>query len=816
VVADSIKKARFFNSFRWQLLLVIIPLSVIPLVLIVIIAASRIYVHLEEQNQKYYSNLLNQVSGNVDYMYNQYAITLADISMLGELNEAVFAPPYRSKQEEIAVSRNISGRQYEDASEAQLRKILESRVDAACYIYEMDRQSLIDNTSYKVHRVFEENFNTFARYDKLLADPLFTHLQENRDVKMVFGRLQPGTMSGISSDQPVFIYPLNRSEGRNGRFTKFILLIVFPGFIEKFYRDIEDFQMGTLMLLDDQNSILTSNHPGSDDYYEFDEKSGRYLLEGDDPAPDLEPMTFKDYQILLTDTSVIETKRLQEILSTLDDEINNVQGDDQVTDQPVQSITTERYKISFKGVSYMMIANFAESSQVKMVYFHPVSQIYKPIIRLITILIVLTFGIIILVAVAGFLLSETLTRPIKHLTNAVFKMSRGDFNIDDVDIKSGNEVGILARGFNFMKKEISRYTQNLETIIDERTREVEEKQKEVEKTNRQLLEKNTMLREQSQFKSQYLANMSHEIRTPLNSILGFNQLLLYRNYDPKLDVFEINEEILQIIDSVETKKAGKQFAEIRSFCESFKTSVIDKDLDLQHMYYSRLQQLASELEKGQGADESIEKIVALGREIEQMHAEEDTNVKKNLRSVRTSGNYLLHLIDSILDISKIEAGKVELTIKDVQVAGFVSEIVAEAKSYLQNKGKEGRVTLDYVIQDSVMDVVWIDKFKMKEVLLNLLSNAIKFTTEGSVQLIVDCNDENLVLEVKDTGVGIKPEERGNLFKEFYRTKTTAMIEGTGLGLALSKKIIELHKGTIDVFSEPGRGSRFVVNIPLSI
>ncbi|HQJ06107.1 MAG TPA: ATP-binding protein, partial [Spirochaetota bacterium] len=100
------------------------------------------------------------------------------------------------------------------------------------------------------------------------------------------------------------------------------------------------------------------------------------------------------------------------------------------------------------------------------------------------------------------------------------------------------------------------------------------------------------------------------------------------------------------------------------------------------------------------------------------------------------------------------------------------------------------------------------------VMLNLISNSIKFTEEGEVIIEVTSRDNYLVFGVKDSGVGIKEEEIGSIFKEFGRTSSTKNIEGTGLGLALSKKLVELHKGKIEMSSVYGKGTNFFVYLPI--
>lgn len=262
-------------------------------------------------------------------------------------------------------------------------------------------------------------------------------------------------------------------------------------------------------------------------------------------------------------------------------------------------------------------------------------------------------------------------------------------------------------------EQVVHYSQNLERLVEERTRELQAA--------------NSHLAEASRHKSNFLTNMSHELRTPLNAVLGFAQLL----------------------------------------CDQ-----PDEPLTAKQARY---------------ADHIL-----------------------------TSGRHLLTLINDLLDLSKVEAGKLTLRCEPF----VLSEALAAALQEIQPLADAKRLTLA-LDADTVSAVLTADPVRFKQIIYNLLSNAVKFTPEGGrVAVTARASDHGEVVElaVTDTGIGIAAEDLSRLFERFSQleTETTKRLQGSGLGLALTKQLVELHGGTIAVASAgPGQGSRFTVRLPLA-
>jgi signal transduction histidine kinase len=183
-----------------------------------------------------------------------------------------------------------------------------------------------------------------------------------------------------------------------------------------------------------------------------------------------------------------------------------------------------------------------------------------------------------------------------------------------------------------------------------------------------------------------------------------------------------------------------------------------------------------------------------------------------LTDILQSGKHLLGLINDILDLSKIEAGRMELQIEPASLPNTLEVVQSTLRPLAAKKSIDFRVESDGQLASIPMDAA-----RIKQVLLNLVGNAIKFTPEGGrVWLRADVENGEVRIEVGDTGPGIPPEEQERIFLEFQqaRTVTGDKPEGTGLGLALARRFVELHRGKIWVESEVGKGSLFFFTLPI--
>ena len=187
---------------------------------------------------------------------------------------------------------------------------------------------------------------------------------------------------------------------------------------------------------------------------------------------------------------------------------------------------------------------------------------------------------------------------------------------------------------------------------------------------------------------------------------------------------------------------------------------------------------------------------------------------EDLDKIHSSGTHLLTLINDLLDISKIEAGKMDLHLEDFNLKDLVSLIEATTKPLLEKNSNKFVVKIDKSIE-----TMKNDETKLKQVLLNMISNSSKFTKEGTVSLEISAESKNRVkFELSDTGIGMTEDQLENVFEEFTQAETSTSKDygGTGLGLPICKKITELMGGKIEVKSKIGEGTTFSIIVPKTI
>lgn len=195
-----------------------------------------------------------------------------------------------------------------------------------------------------------------------------------------------------------------------------------------------------------------------------------------------------------------------------------------------------------------------------------------------------------------------------------------------------------------------------------------------------------------------------------------------------------------------------------------------------------------------------------------IEAESIEEAKENASDIVTASNILLEIVNGILDISKIEAGKLEITNSSYDFQELIETVIKLAQARLGDKVLDFRIK----VADDIPSVLYGDQANIKKVILNLLTNAIKYTEEGFFELSVNCIKKNsicrLVISVEDSGRGIKEKDIDKLFTKFQRfnEERNTTLEGTGLGLAITKRLVELMGGKILVHSVYGKGSKFTI------
>ncbi|MCC5624410.1 response regulator, partial [Nostoc sp. CHAB 5715] len=335
--------------------------------------------------------------------------------------------------------------------------------------------------------------------------------------------------------------------------------------------------------------------------------------------------------------------------------------------------------------------------------FDPARQLAQSIWLNGTILsVILTLGI--------FLLARQITQPIMAITHTARLVSaevqkRNYKSLPTTPIQTKNEIGILARAFNQM------------------TRELESSHEQLEASFANLEAKNTELQRLDQLKDEFLANTSHELRTPLNGIIGIAETLI------------------------------------------------------------------------EGATGSLPQ-----------------QARFNLNLIVASARRLSNLVNDILDFSKIRHKDIKLQLNPIGTREIVEIVLTHSQPLI---GKKNLQLINTIPPD--LPPANADENRLQQILYNLVGNAIKFTDSGTVEIAAELVDTELVISVRDTGIGIPEDKLDRVFESFEQAEgsTNRVYGGTGLGLAVTKKLVELHRGKISVQSTVGVGSRFIFTLPIS-
>jgi len=198
--------------------------------------------------------------------------------------------------------------------------------------------------------------------------------------------------------------------------------------------------------------------------------------------------------------------------------------------------------------------------------------------------------------------------------------------------------------------------------------------------------------------------------------------------------------------------------------------------------------------------------------LEKLFGEINDKQEDYLKDIHSSGRHLLSLINDILDLSKVEAGRMELDLASFDLCGAISN----AMTLIRERAQRHSIALG-VDADPALGEIVADERKLKQILLNLLTNAVKFTPDGGrVDVRARRDADMIVISVKDTGIGIAPADQEAVFEEFRQVgrSYTNKQEGTGLGLALTRRFVELHGGRVSVESALGSGSTFTFTLPV--
>lgn len=314
-------------------------------------------------------------------------------------------------------------------------------------------------------------------------------------------------------------------------------------------------------------------------------------------------------------------------------------------------------------------------------------------------------------------------------------------------------------------------------------------------------------------------NIEHFVLTPILSQKGIIGLVMVGNQSNTATITEGDEELISILAS----QIGQSLENARLFEQVFRSRQI-----LETKVHDRTKQLESALKDVQDISKTkSEFISAVSHELRTpltsikgyasilmagKLGDIPDQVKARLGKINTHSDNLVKLINDLLDISRIESGRVEMKMSKCSLADMIDTVHDLLTPQMKDKGIQWSENIDKTIPEMVLDSSQADR-----IFINLISNAIKFTPEnGTISVNARLHNDVVTIEVSDTGIGISEDDIARLFDEFYRVdnQINQNVKGTGLGLPLAKKIVEAHNGKMWITSKVGKGTTFHFTLPV--
>jgi signal transduction histidine kinase len=502
--------------------------------------------------------------------------------------------------------------------------------------------------------------------------------------------------------------------------------------------------------------------------------------------------------------------------------------------------------------------------------------VYELLLRLLSLFVL---GLVLSV-IAGMVLARRMTVPIQALKTGAARLGAGDF-AQKIEVKTGDEIEVLADEFNHMARQIQESYSALEQKVEERTRDLAQTVGELralEEIGRavassldlthvlativtravelaaadggaiyafdatqhlfQLAEAHGL---EPPFREQVRQTPIGDVATPMGEAARRREPIVVADLAEPSDfplrapTLAAGFHSLLVVPLVGVEGVLGMLMVLRRATGGFSHNTVGlmqifADQSVLAMHNARLFKdaeekgrqlaIASEHKSQFFANMSHELRTPLNAVLgytellaDGLYGDIPERAKQVLERVQINGTHLLALINDVLDLSKIEAGELSLTVEDYSLRNVVDTVLAQAGSLAQGKG----LALVADVADDLPKGL-ADERRLTQVVLNIVSNAIKFTEQGSVTISASAANGMFEVAIKDTGPGIAPEDQARIFEAFQQVdnSNTRKKGGTGLGLSISKRLVEMHGGTVGVESEVGAGSIFFVKLPIRV
>jgi len=428
-------------------------------------------------------------------------------------------------------------------------------------------------------------------------------------------------------------------------------------------------------------------------------------------------------------------------------------------------------------------------------------------------------GLALLILMLTMLVLRNAVGPIRQLSSKARKMASGDYSVR-ITVKNKDEIGQLAEEFNRMASSIQSHAGKLESVLATLTDGlividargcIESYNKAAEHifgySPEEVLGNNVKMLMPEPYRSEHDGYLQHYHETGEKRVIGIGREVTGRRKSGKTFPMDlsVNPVVLQsstiyvglVRDISERKKNERVLEAAMRAAESSNRMKSEFLANMSHELRTPLNAIIgySELLSEEAEDNG------------------DTENIADLNKIHSAGNHLLSLINDVLDLAKIEAGRVELMPEQVDVHALASDVVSVTQPLLEKNANQFELDCPADIGEAMLDAG-----RVRQVLMNLLSNAAKFTKQGTISMTVRREDQLLRFAVSDSGIGMTPAQLEKVFIRFVQAdaSTTREYGGTGLGLPISEEMCRLMGGSIEASSETGKGSTFTVVIPADV
>lgn len=433
-------------------------------------------------------------------------------------------------------------------------------------------------------------------------------------------------------------------------------------------------------------------------------------------------------------------------------------------------------------------------------------DIYKTLQESQTIILKATFLALFITIILGYFIAKSVTGPINDVTIKAERMAQGDFE-QIVEIRSDDEIGQLAGMFNYL-------TAKLKTVLQEMGSEKKKMDTIIEYMADGLIA-STKEGQIIHINSKAVEMLG--INEEVCATKDFNQLFTSYNGQFKIENFLEKQE----------SRTGNKIISINNgpILQASYAPFMDQDGDIEGIII-----LLQDVTKHQKLESMRKEFVAnVSHELKtplttiKSYTEtlldgaiDDKNLSVNfLQVVGSETERMARLVRDLLQLSDLDLQQSKWNKKAVDLKEIVEEIILKLDVSIKNKEQQIYFNSKNLKEDAA--IIYADKDRIGQVVLNLLSNSIKYTPKGGyINVDINIQGDTLILEIEDNGIGIPKEDLARIFERFYRVDKARARElgGTGLGLSIAKEIIEAHEGTIEIFSEEGKGTKTVIHLPV--